>query len=241
MDISQEASQRVQSIVEQAKASGAYKESKVFKKSKSRQSVLPGKKKESYAERRMRERKEEKDQQQLQQLLNETLDINAPINNAMAYVNDAKELTEKVTDLAQNHGVQASLSKLDELAKDGDQEAKKLATLVGVSMKAFENDMENSIAMSSDLMSRVGILSGMAQGKDKIDGITLHAASELDAQTSAANWSLITHYGTSSQELLSNLNQVVEYTKEHLKQYKQQQDAVDVNVVTDVVVKEKEQ
>ncbi len=234
----QELDARVQDIVKQAKEHGAVKNSIEFKKSLNRQSVLPGKKRESYAERRMREKKEQKDNAEVQSLLNEVLDLNAPVNNAMRYVEDAKTLTDQVTNLAQNQGVQASLSKLDELASTGDEQAQELADRVQVSIKAFQNDMENSIAMSADLMSRVGVLSTLSQGKEKIDGVTLRAASELDAQTSAANWSLVTMYGTSSQELLANLDEVVNYAKPHIATEQETADAVDVNVITDAVVKE---
>lgn len=233
--VDKEAQERVQGIVSQAQKLGVIEDSK-YKQPKVRQSVLPGKKRESYAERKLREKKQDNIEKEIQELTDKILDVNEPVKNAMLYVEDAKVLTQKVTDLSQNEGVQKALSKLDELAKVGDQEALALSSRINVSIKAFQNDMENSIAMSSDLMAKVGVLSVMTEGKKKLDGPCLQAAAALDAQTSAANWSLVTMYGISSQELLSDLDEAVKFTKPAVEQDKEQ--ATDVNVITDAVVKE---
>lgn len=226
--------ERVQAIIEQAQAAGAGTSS-IMKtiKSTGRRSVLPGQGKESYVERRMREKREQKENQETIALINEVLDINAPINNATRYVEDARELTTKVTDLSANEGVHAALAKIDEMANQGNNAAKELSKRVNVSIQAFQNDMENSIAMSSNLMIKVSTLAASTEGKEKLDGPTLQLAAELDAQTSAANWSLATMYGMSANTLLSNLNEAVTFVEEQKKQ-----EATDVTVVTDVQVKE---
>lgn len=197
---------------------------------KRKKSVLPGHGRESYVEKRMREKREEKDQKEINEVLVQALDCKAPINNAKMYIADAIELTNKVMTLSSNEGVQNALGDIDQLANLGDEKAKELSQRINVSILAFQNDMSGSQSMIKDLTGKIDVLEPKIS--EAVDGATLRMAAELDAVTSAANWSLATMYGMSAQNLLSNLDEAVSYSKE-----KSDASVTDVNVITDVVVK----
>lgn len=223
---------RVSAIVAEAQKNGAGF-SNILENAKPvrQKSVLPGKGPESYVERKMREKREEKQDIEIKNVINEALDPTAPINSAKRYIHDAQELTNKVVGLSSNEGVQKALGKIDELVKTGEQQAVELSQRINISIRAFHNDMQNANAMSEDLDSRIKNLLPLIPNKEgtNIAGEILRKAAELDAVTSAANWSMATMFGLSAQSLLSNLNEAVDYTKDmDIK------NATDVNVVTDV-------
>jgi hypothetical protein len=226
---------RVTAIVAEAQKYGAGF-SKILENAKPvrQKSVLPGKGPESYVERKMREKREEKQDKEIKDVINEALDPTAPINSAKRYIQDAQELTNKVVDLSANEGVQAALSKIDELVSSGQEKAVELSQRINISIRAFHNDMQNASAMSEDLEKRIDSLTPLIPNKNEgnVSGEILRKAAELDAVTSAANWSMATMFGLSAQSLLSNLDEAVEYTKDLDKQ-----SVTDVNVVTDVVPK----
>lgn len=222
----------VNNIIEQASAAGAVKQKDY--RDGARKSVLPGQGRESKIQMKLRQKREEKMDKEIKDVLDQALSIDVPIKNANDYINDVSQLIENTYALTKNESIQKAVAFVDEhaMAPDSqDEQAKSISTRLNIAIKAFSNDSDGAKAMMEDVKNRAEKLDQIRKEKGDQNGETLRAAMELDSTVGAGNWALINMLAQTTTQFHSMLQEAVDYTSA-------KQSTTDVNVVTDVQVKE---